>query len=126
LSRKLGCGSRSVRSLQEPLDLRQQGSKGLAAVAEAVFVLRREFGCGASQSGHEEMRVVAEAVSASRLVDDAAGDGAFGAGQDAVGCCQYGGAAEVCRPLVVRDASQGGDELGVVFGIGAVGSGIAC
>jgi hypothetical protein len=62
--------------------LGEQGAEGAAAVRELPFLFGGELGEGEAEGGDEEERVIAEAVSTARSVEDFSCDDALSAEED--------------------------------------------
>jgi len=92
------------------------------AVADAVFLDRRELGEGAGEGWVEEDRVVAEAAGAARGAGDDAGAGALGDELAAIGVGDHDDAAEARGALGVGHGSQALEQQGEVGGVVAGGA----
>ena len=99
---------------------------GAGAVAELVLLGRRQFGAGAVALGDPEQRVVAEALGAAGLMQNAAVPEAFAKDRQRVGGMphQRQGADELGAALAVRHRFKHVQQLGIVGGI-ALAVGIA-
>ena len=107
----------------------EQGLDGAATVVEGEAVGGGKLGHGAVEGGNEEERVVAEAAGASGSGEDEAFDRAFGGVKDLAVTGEGEGAAVTGVAKGFGDASESGEESGVVaevWGVGGVGVGGVC